>query len=290
MTSQIQQQALRNPLFVPATNSRALAKAASLACDALIIDCEDSVAPADKDAARQAATGALAGLGERTVVIRINGLGTEWFEQDIQAVCANAPAALCVPKVESAAEMRSLVATVSQAAGQPIALWAMIETPAGVLAAADIAATPGVECLVFGANDLANDLRIQPVPERANLQYAMSAVVMAARAAGIAVLDSVFNDVSDDPGFAQEAQQGAAWGFDGKTIIHPNQILPARAAFSPTAQQIVEAQELVDAWDTADVPDWSVISVNGRMIEALHVESARRLVALSQLYASIDDQ
>lgn len=283
-------QARRNPLFVPATNERALSKANTLPADVIIIDCEDSVSPDHKNSARHAAANATTQLANHSVVVRINSLGTPWFEDDIRAISQNPPEAVCVPKVESASETKTIIDTLTQHAGQPVGLWAMIETPAGVLAAADIAATPGVDCLVFGANDLAKDLRIQPVPDRANLHHAMSTIVTAARAAGIQALDAVYNNINDTPGFAAEANQAAAWGFDGKTVIHPRQLEPARAAFTPTPEQINEAQEIVDTWDQTPNQEQSVISVNGRMIEALHVESARRLVALAELYASLDNR
>lgn len=267
-------------LFVPAVNERALEKARGLPCDALIIDCEDGVAPARKAEAREAAVGAVesGGYGARRVAVRVNGLGTEWFPDDVRAVVEAGAADVVVPKVGSAAEAHAAAHAVDAAGAAPhVAIWAMIETPAGVLDAAAIAASPRVRALVVGTNDLASELRAARVPGRAPLLHALGACVMAARAAGVDVLDGVFNDTGDPEGLACECRQAAAMGFDGKTLIHPGQIAAANAAFSPSDDDVARARRIVDAF--AAHPDAGVLTVDGAMAEELHLREARRVLA-----------
>jgi citrate lyase beta subunit len=268
----------RSVLYLPAANPRAIAKARTLDCDAVILDLEDAVAPAAKPAAREAAVAAVreGGWGHRAVMIRVNALVTPWSEDDFAAVTGlDGLAGVVVPKVADAADA---AVAVSRVGGLPV--WAMVETPAGVFAADAIAATPGVTALVAGMADLAADLRARPGSNRLPLLYALSRIVLAARAAGILALDGVFTDLADIGGMAHEAGQGRDLGFDGKTLIHPSQIDAANAAFSPTAAESADAQGLIAAHDAAVADARGVTTYQGRLVEVLHVAAARRLLAV----------
>ncbi|HVV26611.1 MAG TPA: CoA ester lyase [Rhizomicrobium sp.] len=265
----------RTALYVPASNARALEKARALDADAIILDLEDAVAPEAKDAARARAAAAVAGFAPRETVIRINPAFTPWHEDDIGAAIAAGPDAILLPKVSDAGQVR---ATRARTGGVP--LWAMIETPAAVLNAAAIAHAD-VECLVLGGNDLVHGLQARHRPDRANLAAAMSLTVLAARAAGIAVLDGVHNDLDDEDGFAAACAMARDWGFDGKTVIHPRQIAPANAAFSPTAAEIAHARRVLAAF--AAHPGQAAIALDGRMMEALDADMAARTLARAGL-------
>ncbi|UYY77982.1 HpcH/HpaI aldolase/citrate lyase family protein [Sphingomonas sp. R1] len=257
----------RTALFLPASNARAIAKARTLACDMVILDLEDAVKPEDKDAARHAAVAAMAeGFGERIAAIRINGADTAEHAADLAAIAGSAAAILVVPKVENAAT----AARIAAAAGKPIL--AMIETPAGVLAAPAIAAVPGVAGLIAGTNDLKATLEIPAGAGRAGLSLALQTVVLAARAGGGWALDGVFNALADPEGLAAECAEGRAFGFDGKTLIHPGQIAVAAQAFAPTADEILEARALLEA------ARGGAERFRDRMIEAMHVEQARAVL------------
>ena len=274
----------RSVLYLPAANARAVEKARTLACDGLILDLEDSVAPDAKPAARQAACEAVrsADYGGREVVVRVNGSGTAWHQDDLAAVCEAGPDAVLVPKVGSADEVRALVAALV-AAGAPsrTALWAMVETPAAVLRAAEIAAASDrLTVLVVGTNDLLKELFAEPVPGRAPLLTALGLVVLAARAAGTAVLDGVYNDVRDAEGLAAECRQGRELGFDGKTLVHPGQIDTANEAFAPSEQDVRTAQGILAAWQAG--AGRGVVTYEGRMVERLHVQSAERTLAVHE--------
>lgn len=252
----------RSALYLPASNPRAIEKARSLAADLILLDLEDAVAPADKPVARDAAIAAARqGFGGRGVAIRINAIGTEWHSADVAAVAASSADAIVLPKAEVAAD----VITVARAAGKP--LLAMIETPAGVYAAREIAAQPGVTGLIAGTNDLAAALRCSG---RAGLGLALQAIVLAARASGVFALDGVFNRLDDPAGLEAEARDGRAVGFDGKTLIHPNQIDAANRAFGPAEDEIEDAHALLQAHAGG------AQRFRNRMIEALHLEAARR--------------
>ena len=266
---------LRSVLFVPAVNARALDKARTLDCDAVVIDLEDAVGLDDKAAAREAAAAALAeDWSGRTVAVRVNGLDTPWGEADLAAV-AGADAAV-LPKVSDAA-------TVAAARGALGAtpIWAMIETCRGVLNVAGIAAADGVEALILGQNDLAVEMRCRPGADRAPLWSAMSAVVTGARANGLAALDGVYNAFQDAAGFEAECRQGRAFGFDGKTLIHPNQIAPANAAWTPEADEVAWAKAVVEAYAAPGSEAAGVLKVDGRMVERLHLDEARRILELT---------
>ena len=258
----------RSALYMPASNPRALAKAPRLACDLLLLDLEDAVKDEAKSEAREAAVAAAAAELGRPVAIRVNGPGTDWHEEDVAAVARSAADLVVLPKVRTA----HLAAEIAARTRKP--LLAMIETPAGVLNAAAIAAAPGVAGLIAGTNDLAAELRL-PAGSRTGLALSLQTILLAARAAGIVALDGVWNALDDADGLAAECRDGRALGFDGKTLIHPNQIDAANAAFAPDDAAIEDARALVAA------ATGGAERFRGRMIETMHVEAARRLIALA---------
>lgn len=270
----------RSVLYLPASNGRAIEKARTLACDVVILDLEDAVGPAEKAQARAAAAAAVraGGFGRREVVLRVNGLDSEWGAADLAAAAEARPDAVLIPKASDVAALQPY-----GAAGLP--LWLMIETCAGVLALDALGRagrTLGVAAWVFGANDLAKEMGARVPAGRAPLAAAMGLTVTAARAHGLAVLDSVYNDVRDEAGFAAECAQGRDFGFDGKTLIHPTQIEPANAAFSPSADEIAWARAVAKAFDSPENAGKGVLAVEGRMVERLHREAALRVLALSE--------
>jgi citrate lyase subunit beta/citryl-CoA lyase len=271
---------------MPSSNERALEKAKTLACDALILDLEDAVAPDAKPAARDAACAAASSgeYGEREVTIRINGADTEWHAADLAAACAAGPDAIVVPKVSSADAVRELVGAMARHdAPDHTALWAMVETPYAMLHAEEIAAASDrLTVLVMGTNDLAKELYAEHVPGRHPLLPGLGLALLAARATGKAILDGVYNDVKDGDGFLAECRQGREMGFDGKTLIHPGQIEGANEAFAPSEQAVEDARGILQAWEEGAA---GVVTYNGRMIENLHVESARRTLAIHDAIA-----
>jgi citrate lyase subunit beta/citryl-CoA lyase len=279
----------RSVLYMPASNERALEKAKTIPCDGLILDLEDAVAPDAKPAAREAACAAAASgeYGRREVTIRVNGAETEWHAGDLAAACAAGPDGIVVPKVSSADEVRSLVDAMERhGAPDRTALWAMVETPRAMLHAEEIAAaSPRLAVLVMGTNDLAKELYAEHVPGRAPLLTGLSLALLAARATGTAILDGVYNDVQDLEGFLAECRQGRQMGFDGKTLVHPGQVEGANAAFAPDAQAVEAARGVVQAWE--DGQGSGVVTYQGRMVEALHVETARRTLAIHEAISSL---
>jgi citrate lyase subunit beta/citryl-CoA lyase len=271
----------RSALYCPAANPRALEKARGLDADAIIVDLEDAVAPEAKNAARERAVAWLAGAfaGER--VLRVNAIGTEWFEADVEAAAAARPDAVLLPKVSTPADiwhLRRLLMLRRAAPG--IALWAMIETPAGVLDAPAIAGTLGVGgALVMGLNDLAKETGAAQVPGRQPMLAWLSQSVLAARAGGVQIFDGVFGALDDPEGLAAECRQGRDLGFDGKSLIHPAQIAAAHAAFSPTEAEIAEARAVRSAFLRPENRDRGVIALGGRMVERLHLAMAERTLA-----------
>ena len=258
----------RSALYLPASNLRAIEKARGLAADMILLDLEDAVKPENKDAARAAAVAAVAqGFGGRPVAIRANARGTEWHEADVAAIAASAADFIILPKVESGDD----AAGVALRAGKP--LLAMIESPKAIFAAQSIAIAHGVAGLIAGMNDLANDLRLPPSDDRAGLLLALQTIVMAARAGGIWALDGVYNRLEDGEGLAAECAEGRRFGFDGKTLIHPNQIETANRVFSPSEAELVAARALVAA------ASGGAERFGDRMIETMHVEAARRMLA-----------
>jgi citrate lyase subunit beta/citryl-CoA lyase len=286
---------LRSVLYMPSSNERALEKAKSIACDGLILDLEDAVAPDAKPAAREAAAAAAASgdYGKRTITIRVNGIGTEWHDDDIVAAAEAGPAGVVVPKVNNADEVRSLVAALEKA-GAPdhTRLWAMVETPDAIFNVRELAAASDrLAVLVMGTNDLVKELYAEHVPGRAPLLTSLSLSLLAARAAGIAILDGVYNDVKNLDGFLDECRQGRELGFDGKTLIHPGQVEGANATFAPSEEAVADARGILQAWDEAQsAPGGSgVVTYNGRMIENLHVESARRTLSIHEAISALQN-
>ena len=281
---------LRSVLYMPSSNERALEKAKSIACDGLILDLEDAVAPDAKPGARDAACAAAASgeYGRRTVTIRVNGIGTEWHDDDLAAASQAGPDAIVVPKVNSAEEVRGLVAAM-EAAGAPehTALWAMVETPVAILHAEEIArASDRLTCFVLGTNDLVKELYAEHVPGRAPILPSLHLALLAARAAGITIVDGVYNDVKNTDGFLAECQQGREMGFDGKTLIHPGQVEGANAAFAPSEQAVADARGILQAWE--DGAGSGVVTYNGRMVENLHVESAQRTLSIHEAISALE--
>ena len=271
---------LRSILYLPANRESAIAKARTLASDAVILDLEDAVQPDAKADARAAAVAAAraGGWGRRELLLRVNGLATDWSADDFAAVKDAGFDALVVPKVDSADEARAAVAA---AAGLPV--WAMIETPRGVLAAAEIAAVPGVTALVAGMADLAKDLRARPDAARTPLLYALSAIVLAARAAGRLAFDGVFTSIHDLDGLEAEARHGLMLGFDGKTLIHPAQIDVVNRVFSPSPAEIADATALIAAYNAGLVTGAGVTTFKRKMVEVIHVIEAQRVLALAAM-------
>ncbi|MGW9046136.1 HpcH/HpaI aldolase/citrate lyase family protein [Streptomyces lydicus] len=279
----------RSVLYMPGANERALEKAKSLPTDALILDLEDAVAPdAKADARKRVAAAAASGeYGYREVTIRVNAPGTAWHADDMRAAAEAGPDAVVVPKVESADTVRE-VERALEAAGAPdrTAIWAMVETPRAMLdARALAAASERLTVLVMGTNDLAKELHAEHVPGRAPLLTGLSLALLGARDAGKVILDGVYNDVKDPEGFEAECVQGRQFGFDGKTLIHPSQVEPCNRVFAPSADQIERSRRIIEAFDEATREGRGVVTVDGRLIENLHVEDARRILALAEAVA-----
>ena len=280
---------LRSVLYMPSSNERALEKAKSIACDALILDLEDAVAPDAKPAAREAAcTAAQSGdYGRRELTIRVNGADTEWHAADLAAACAAGPDAIVVPKVSSVDAVLELEERMAEhGAPEKTKLWAMVETPIAMFNALSIAsASDRLTVLVMGTNDLAKELYAEHVPGRAPLLTALSLSLLAARAAGVMILDGVYNDVKDTEGFLAECQQGRELGFDGKTLVHPGQVDGANEAFAPSEQAVEDARGILRAWE--DGRGSGVVTYRGKMVENLHVESARRTLTIADAIGAL---
>jgi len=276
----------RSLLFVPGSNPRALEKARSLPADGLIIDLEDAVAAQAKEEARAIVAAALAagGYGGREIVLRVNPLDTPWGHADLATAATLPIDAVLLPKVESADRVR-LTVSLLEALGAPeqLAIWCMIETPLGILQTGEIAAaSPRLAVLVLGTSDLTKDLHAVATRDRLPLITALGLAMLAARAHGLAILDGVHLDLSDEEGFALVCRQGRELGFDGKTLIHPTQIGPANAAFAPSAEEIEWSRRIIAAHAAAAAAGKGVVLVDGKLIESLHVENARRLLGLAE--------
>ncbi|MEO7423147.1 MAG: CoA ester lyase [Ornithinibacter sp.] len=274
----------RSVLYVPASNERALEKAKTLPVDGLILDLEDAVGPDHKDRARDNACAAASSgeYGTREMTIRVNGIGTQWHERDLADACSAGPDGIVVPKVGSAQQVRDLVSAMEErGAPRHTTLWAMVETPEAILGVAELAsASCRLAVLVMGTNDLVKELGVRHVPGRAPLATALSMAVLAARAAGIAILDGVYNDVSDAGGFEAECVAGRDMGFDGKTLIHPSQVEPCNAVFAPSADEVEDARGVLAAWEEGSGS--GVVTYRGRMVENLHVDIARRVLTTDE--------
>jgi citrate lyase subunit beta / citryl-CoA lyase len=279
----------RSALYLPASNAKAIAKARTLPCDIVILDLEDAVAPEMKDEARAAAIAAVneGGFGHREVAIRANGINTEWGLPDLAAIAASSAHAVLVPKVDSARDIGLYQAALGSAHPE-MQLWAMIETCASVANLTEIAASAADSRLslwIMGTNDLAKEMRAQLTPCRTPFLPFLSMAVAAARAHGLTILDGVCNEFRDLEVFEAEARQGLMFGFDGKSLIHPAQIDPCNAVFSPGESDLAWANAVIEAFTLPENQGKGAIRVDGKMTELLHLDQARRLVAVAQRIA-----
>ncbi|WP_137388646.1 HpcH/HpaI aldolase/citrate lyase family protein [Rhodoligotrophos defluvii] len=284
----------RSVLYMPGSNSRALEKAKSIPADALILDLEDAVAPDAKASARQQVTAAVTGggYGRRELIIRINGLDTPWGEEDLTAAIAASPDGILLPKVNGPEDISAISGRIDQAgAPDKVRLWAMMETPLAMLDAGAIAAAAGgsrLVCLVMGTNDLAKETRAGLGEGRAAMVPWLMTCVAAARAYGLDVIDGVYNDFRNEEGFAAECRQGRLFGFDGKTLIHPGQVEVANEVFRPAESEIEAARKIIAAFERPENAAKGAIELDGRMVERLHCEVARRVVAMADAIAERD--
>ena len=273
----------RSVLYMPGANERALEKAKDLPADALILDLEDAVAPDAKAEARERVCAAVQSgeYGKRELTIRANGLGTQWHDDDLAAIAAAGPAAVVIPKIDSVDDVRAIESTLEKhGAPDHTRIWAMVETPTAMFHAEEIAGcSDRLTVLVMGTNDLAKELRAEHVPGRQPLLTGLGLCLLAARATGKVILDGVYNDIKNADGFLAECRQGKEMGFDGKTLIHPSQLEPCNEVFAPSADEVSSAEEIIAAFEEAEREGRGVVTVNGRMIENLHVEQARRTLA-----------
>ncbi len=284
----------RSVLYMPGSNPRALEKAKTLAADGLIFDLEDAVAPDAKTAARdQVATATrTGGYGRREIVVRVNGLDTPWGRADLAGVANCGAHAVLLPKVESAATIRE-AETMLRQSGAPddLAIWCMMETPRGILRAEEVAtASPRVTGFVMGTSDLAKDLHAQHTPDRLPFLAALGHVMLVARAYNLVALDGVHLDLDDDAGFEAQCRQGLAYGFDGKTLIHPKTIAAANAVFAPPADEVAWSRKIIHAHAAATAEGKGVVLVDGKLVERLHVDNAERIVALADAIAALEGQ
>ncbi len=281
----------RSVLYMPSSNERALEKAKTIPCDALILDLEDAVAPDAKDAAREAACAAVRSgeYGRKELTIRINAVGTQWHWPDLMAACAAGPDGIVVPKVGSRKMVHDLVRCLERfKAPKRTKLWAMVETPEAILGAERLAsASDRLGVLVMGTNDLVKELDAFHVPARAPLQMSLSYAVLAARAAGVAIIDGVYNDVKDAEGFRAECVQGRQMGFDGKTLIHPGQVDVCNEVFSPSEADVEDARGMIAAFEEAVARGSGVVTYKGKMVENLHVDTARKVLATHEAISAL---
>ncbi len=288
----------RSVLYMPGSNPRAIAKARSLAADAIILDLEDSVAPDAKALARAQVLAAVreGGFGGREVVIRVNGAESPWGRDDLAAAMAAGPDAILLPKIDGPGGVMQAARELREAgAPDSIRLWAMMETPMAILHAGSIAAVaadPGsrLEVLVMGLYDLAKETGARFVPGRASMTAWLAHCVVAARAHGVDILDGVYNDIADLQGFESECAQGRDFGLDGKTLIHPSQIRAANAVFAPTVAEVDGARAIIGAFDLPENAGKGAIQLNGRMVERLHAEIARRTLSIAHGIAALSTQ
>jgi len=283
----------RSVLYMPGSNARALEKARELPADGLILDLEDAVAPEAKAQAREAIAKALrnGGFGDREVIVRINGLDTRWWVDDLTIVAAARPDAVLVPKVSDPGQLQDLAARIVDMGTDPhVRVWAMMETPLAMLNVGEIAAAAldsetRLSGFVMGTNDLAKDTRARIVPGRAPMLPWLMTCVAAARAFGIDILDGVYNDLGNAEGFADECRQARDLGFDGKTLIHPRQIEACNDAFSPAPEEVEAARKIIAVFDQPENQGKGVVQIDGRMVERLHADMARRTVEIADAIA-----
>lgn len=286
----------RSVLYMPGSNARALEKAREIPADALILDLEDAVAPDAKEEARAQVCAAVkqGGYGKREIAIRVNGLDTPWGMADIEAAVAASPHAILVPKINSAADVERAEHALSEAgARSDIQLWCMIETPLAMLNIQAIAAKvrePGsrMSVWVMGTNDIAKELRAAHTPDRVPMLASLGLALIAARAYGLVILDGVYNDIKNEQGFADICEQGRDMGFDGKTLIHPSQVGPCNTIFSPDPETVAFARKTIEAFELPENKGKGVLKVDGRMVEILHAEIARRTVAIADAIRELE--
>ncbi|MEH6559003.1 MAG: CoA ester lyase [Oceanicoccus sp.] len=277
----------RSVLYMPGSNQRALEKSRTLKADTLIFDLEDAVSPDKKHLARQQVVAALkaGGYGKREIIVRVNGLDSEWGEDDITAVAVSGAAGICLPKIENEIEVEAAVKLLNDA-GAPGAMqvWVMIETPLGVQNVNHIAgADARISVMVMGTTDLAYELHVPHTDDRIGLQYALSRCVVAARVHGKDILDGVYLNIKNENGFLLASEQGRHLGFDGKTLIHPSQIAAANQIFGLSDDDVIHARKVIAAWRDAEADGKAVVLVDGRLIEAMHVEEARRQIGIADM-------
>ncbi len=281
----------RSVLYMPGANERALEKAKGLAADAIIFDLEDAVAPDAKAEARDRVCAAVQSgeYGMRELTIRVNGLDTQWHADDLRAAAAAGPAAVVVPKVNSVDDVTAIEkGLVAAGAPEHTKIWAMVETPIAMLHAEQIASSSDrLTVLVMGTNDLAKELHAEHVPGRQPLLTGLGLCLLAARATGKVILDGVYNDIKNEEGFEAECVQGRQMGFDGKTLIHPAQLEPCNRVFAPSESEIEQAGRIIAAFEEAEAEGRGVVTVDGRMVENMHVEEARRTIALAEAIATL---
>jgi citrate lyase subunit beta/citryl-CoA lyase len=284
----------RSVLYMPGSNARALEKAKTLAADGVILDLEDSVAPDAKDTARSQVADAVkaGGFGRREVFIRVNGIDTPWHSDDFTAAAHAVPDAIVVPKISTPEQVEMVGRRLlDMHINQKTRIWAMIESPLAIFNILAIAAEAKdsetrLGGFIMGTNDLAKDTRARLTPGRAPMLGWLSTCVAAARIYGIDILDGVYNDIGNADGFVAECRQGVELGFDGKTLIHPNQIEPCNTAFSPSAEEVAQARKMIAAFDLPENKNKGVVSIEGRMVERLHADMARRTVAIAEAIAA----
>jgi citrate lyase subunit beta/citryl-CoA lyase len=282
----------RSVLYMPGSNTRAMEKGRSLPADALILDLEDAVAPDAKEQARANIKGALAqgGYGRREILVRVNALDTAWGKDDLAAMATAGSDGILLPKVESAETVLAAQKILDDNGGPvDLAIWCMIETPLGVLHAEEIGkSSPRLGGFVMGTSDLAKDLHCLHTPERLPFMTSLNISVLVARAFGLAILDGVHLDLSDPAGFEASCKQGLELGFDGKTLIHPKTIGAANAVFGPTAEEVDRSARIIDAFETASSAGKGVVLLDGKLVENLHVENAKRVLALATMIKELE--
>ncbi len=288
----------RSVLYMPGSNARVLEKAKSLAADCLIFDLEDAVAPDQKDMARSQVADAVkaGGYGGREIAIRVNGFASEFYSDDIKAVAQAGADAILFPKVSTPDDIKRAAADlVSAGAPETLDIWAMMETPLAMLNAGDIAragseTTPRLACFIMGTNDLAKETRAHLTKSRLPMLAWLSTCIAAGRAYRIDIVDGVYNDFRDEAGFISECEQGVELGMDGKTLIHPGQIGPCNEAFSPDEDEIATARKIIEAFELPENSGKGAITVDGRMVELLHADMARRTIAIADAIEAVQAQ
>ncbi len=270
---------LRSALYMPGINQKAMDKALTLDCDAVILDLEDAVSALKKDDARQLVKRQIENndYGPKEVVVRVNDLNTKWGESDVAAVANAHIQAILVPKVSEIRDINRMVELLD-AYGSELPVWIMVETPLAIINVNELACQPRVSTLVMGTSDLVTDLGAEHIEDRHNISYALQRSIMAARAFGKLILDGVHLDFRDLDSFHNICRLGRSMGFDGKTLIHPDQILVANQAFSPSEAELEKAKRLIDAWRSAQAQGSGVVELEGSLVESLHVEEAKRLL------------